>query len=213
MLGQKCLLEKNITLSSPAAMAHMRLHMCAFSQECFVGPDLGPSYLKRLSGDDTSSRWLTTEIGAEKRNITLSSRAAKAKTRLHIRAFSQEHFVGPDLGPKLCNVYQQTTLVQMIVDMNGRRKKKYNVHFRSSSEGLWARSGNNTHCYKLTNKSKHMIGQIWALKCYNTSSWTAKAHLRQHNVMWFLYLLHFWAKKAQVTLHRFARAFPFIHTK
>ena len=33
------------------------------------------------------------------KNITLSSQAAKADTRLHMRAFLQKGFVGPALGP------------------------------------------------------------------------------------------------------------------
>ena len=33
------------------------------------------------------------------KNITLSSRAAKADTRLHTRPFLQKRVVGPDLGP------------------------------------------------------------------------------------------------------------------
>ena len=47
------------------------------------------------SADNTSSRW------AMKKNITLSSQAAKAETRQHKHAFSQEHFVGPELFSKV----------------------------------------------------------------------------------------------------------------
>ena len=60
------------------------------SSEGSYGPDLGPSCLKRLLADDTS-RWLLglTEMGAVKKEITFSSQAVKADTRLHMHTYSQ----------------------------------------------------------------------------------------------------------------------------
>ena len=61
--GQKCAL-KNKTKKHSSLIWDFT---CApFSQESFTGPDLGASCLKRLPADDTSSRWLRTDMGAEK---------------------------------------------------------------------------------------------------------------------------------------------------
>ena len=58
-------------------------------------------------------------MGAEKIYNSFLS-AAKAHTRLQIHAFLQVYCVGPDMNQTVCKFYQQTTLVQMIVDINGR---------------------------------------------------------------------------------------------
>ena len=39
----------------------------AFWQERFIGPDLGPNCLQKLSADDKSNLSLRTDMGAEKR--------------------------------------------------------------------------------------------------------------------------------------------------
>ena len=45
-----------------------------------------------------------------------------------MQAFSREHFVGPELFSKV--IYQQSTLVHLIVDINsGLKIEKYNVDF------------------------------------------------------------------------------------
>ena len=84
------------TLSSPVANSDYnetsQMHILARK---FARSDMCPSCLKGLSEDDTISRWML------KKHITLSSRAAKADTRLHMHAFSQELFVGPELFSKV----------------------------------------------------------------------------------------------------------------
>ena len=74
---------KNETLSSRVANSAHETLQIAFTQESFAGPDLCPSCVERLSVEDTWSRL------ALNKNISLSSRAAKADTRLHMHAFSQ----------------------------------------------------------------------------------------------------------------------------
>ena len=96
MIKDRYMRLKNKAILSPAAnSAHIGLNKHSFSQKSFAGRDLCPRFLKSISADNTSSRW------AMKKNITLSSRAAKAETRLHIHTFSQEHFVGPELFSKV----------------------------------------------------------------------------------------------------------------
>ena len=98
----------------------MRLHKRTFSKESFAGPELCPSCLKRLSADATSSRLALKKITC----ITLSSQAAKADTRLHMHAFSAEHFVGLELFSKVIS--------KRHLDSNCEHKRgaeKNNVHF------------------------------------------------------------------------------------
>ena len=77
-------------------------------------------------------------MGAEK-YITISSRAAKAHTRLQIRAFLQECCVGPDMEP---NCLQRLSADDTSTDDCGHKwamKKEIQCimfAFFSSSEGL-----------------------------------------------------------------------------
>ena len=90
---------------------------CApFSQDSFAGSDLDPSCLKRLSADDTSSRWLRTQMGAEKETEHFLSssegRYESAHAGILARTFCRAWTVFKG--------YQQSTLVHLI----GAEKRK-----------------------------------------------------------------------------------------
>ena len=72
-----------------------------------------------------------TEMGAEKANLTLSSRAAKADRRLHMPTFSQEPFVGINWVQTVCTLRLSAddTSTDDFGHKCGAEKKKYNVHF------------------------------------------------------------------------------------
>ena len=68
-------------LYSQARKADTRLHICTFSQERFVGADLGPNCLQMLSADDTSTDDSGYKWAMKKDICSLSSRVAKAYER------------------------------------------------------------------------------------------------------------------------------------
>ena len=81
-------LPKKYKISSRAAKAHV----CILARTL---TDIKQLLLTKWTADcgpkGTNTKW------TDGRNIALSSRAAKAHTRLHTHTFLQEHFVGPEL--------------------------------------------------------------------------------------------------------------------
>ena len=112
----------------------IRNFTCApFSQESFTGPDLGASCLKRLSVDDTSSRWLRTEMGGWKRNNSFFSSNEGWYESAHAGILARTFF----RAWMVFKGYQLSTLVHLIVDKNWALKKEnYNVDFLLDERSL-----------------------------------------------------------------------------